>query len=128
MISLHSCHFTQLRFNVSVDLLLLCSLANTTCTIINIMTTLIFIIHHCLSVACVLSCCCSPLIPPLARSSCGNLSFPTFSSTVVVVAPFCYQPANPTEENTSRGSMGSYVSSETTESKPQTNEARTRTK
>ena len=34
---------------------------------------------HCLSVACILSCCCCPLIPPHARGSCGNFLFPTHS-------------------------------------------------
>ena len=62
---------------VSADLLLACSLANTACAVMNIMTALIFIIHHCLSVACIVSCCCPPLIPPRAHDSCGNLSIPT---------------------------------------------------
>ena len=32
---------------------------------------------HCLSVACILSCCCCPLIPP--RGSCSDSLFPTHS-------------------------------------------------
>ena len=32
---------------------------------------------HCLSVACILSCSCCPLIPPRAHGSCGNFLFPT---------------------------------------------------
>ena len=52
-------------------------LANATCAVANVTTALIFVIHHCLSVACVLSCCCHLLIPPHACGSCGNLLFPT---------------------------------------------------
>ena len=32
---------------------------------------------HCLSVTCILSCCCCPLFPPRAHGSCGNSLFPT---------------------------------------------------
>ena len=57
-----------------VDLLLVCYLANTTCAIINIMTT-----HHshCLSVTCIPSCYSNPLFPPRACGSCGDFLFPT---------------------------------------------------
>ena len=34
---------------------------------------------HCLSVACILSCCSYPLFPPRACGSCGNFLFPTHS-------------------------------------------------
>ena len=64
---------------MSADLLLACSLANAACAVANVMATLIFVIHHCLSVACILSHCCCPLIPPCAHGSCGNLSFPTLA-------------------------------------------------
>ena len=65
---------------MSMDLLLVCTLANAACAVTNLMTALIFVIHHCLSLACILSCCCLPLIPPSARGSCGDLSFPTESA------------------------------------------------
>ena len=32
-------------------------------------------LHHCLSVTCILSCCCCPLIPPRTCGSCGNCCF-----------------------------------------------------
>ena len=52
-----------------LDLLLVCSMANTTCSIIVIMTTLIFIIVS-LSVACVHCCCSRTLVLPRTSGSC----------------------------------------------------------
>ena len=46
---------------------------------LNVSQTLAHKLHHCLSVACILSCCSCPLIPPRARGSWGNSLLPTHS-------------------------------------------------
>ena len=86
-----------------IDLLLVCYLANATCASVcrppasaplgqNCLCCCKHCDHsdlhhsHCLSVTCILSCCCCPLIPPRARGSCGDFSFPTSMSLCMIVS------------------------------------------